>query len=71
MTRKRELLIVAATLGLTAGLPGPVESRTISKPWTLGRFNSTWSGVARSPREIKAVASVLTVPGSSRRWTGS
>ena len=28
MTRKRELLIVAATLGLTAGLPGPVAAQS-------------------------------------------
>ena len=28
MTRKRELLIVAAALGLTAGLPGPVAAQS-------------------------------------------
>ncbi len=28
LTRKRDLLIVAATLGLTAGLPGPVAAQS-------------------------------------------
>lgn len=28
MTRKRELLIVAAALGLAAGLPGPVAAQS-------------------------------------------